>query len=306
MSDFASAAMLRVIHAGMRRLGMDSPVQQWLRSATVPLNAKRQLVEMVILQLGVDSLLELGQGVHDVEDGSLLNLLVHKGQPLRVMQAWQRLERFVHSRHRLQQTVIDSCTIEHRHISLVDDTKPSAAEDLVVLGVLIALLERADCINVVATLENGLTVWPIGNVKALSLACQSGSTSLWRLTWDVPEVVTEKRNPTHPPQSVNFSTQIETWLKINGTEAISIEQLAQHCCLSVRSLQRHLKNEGVRFVDVIAKVRTERAAQLLSSGQTSLAEIGFVSGYTDQAHFCRDFKRHIGFSPQQYRLEHQF
>jgi AraC-like DNA-binding protein len=301
MNDFASAAMLRMLHAGMHRLGLDSPAQQWLRSAKVPLDAKRQLVGMVMQQRGAPALLQLGQGVHDVMDTSLLSLLIHAGQPLRVLQAWLRLERFVHSRHRLEQTVVNACTVDHRHVSLLAGTQPSAAEDLVVLGVLIALLERSGCSGLVASLAGDVTVWPNGDASAINVAYQSGATSQWRLTWVVAQsgVVTESAVPA--PHTATLTERALAELQAHGAESISVSHLAQRCCMSVRTLQRQLAKEGVRFVDLVAKSRTERAAHLLSDAATSLAEVGFASGYTDQAHFARDFKRHVGLSPQQFR-----
>jgi AraC-like DNA-binding protein len=310
MNDFASAAMLRVLHAGMRRLGVHSPAQQWLRKATVPLDAKRQLVGTVLMHCGIPALLHLGQGVHDELDSSVVSLLVHHRQPQRVLSAWLRLERFVHSRHRLKQTVVSDCAVDHHHVSLLVGTKPTAAEDLVVLGVLIALLERSGCSNISAKFANGVTVWPLGDADQISNAYQNTATSKWRLTWDIPEAVPEVKaaalSSAVPMQlTTSLTKQVLAMLQYQGTETISVQQLAQHCCMSVRTFQRQLAQEGVRFVDVVAKFRTESAARLLSNTANSLAEIGFVSGYTDQAHFCRDFKRHVGLSPLKYRQENQ-
>jgi hypothetical protein len=145
MSDFASAAMLRVLHAGMGRLGLRSPVKQWLKQATVPLDAKLQLVATVLRERGTSSLLFLGQGIHDLKHDSLMPMLIHPGQPLRVLRAWLRLERYLHSKHRIAQTSINELVVEHKHFSIKDGSEPSPAEDLVVIGVFIALLQNAGC-----------------------------------------------------------------------------------------------------------------------------------------------------------------
>jgi AraC-like DNA-binding protein len=308
MNDFASAAMLRVMHAGMRRLHIDSPAQQWLRTATIPLDAKRQLVGSVLAQRGVGALVQLGQGVHDITEDSTLPLLVHLGHPLRMLQAWLRLERFVHSRHRLQQTLVNACTVEHRHVSLVKDTRPSPAEDLVVLGVLIGLLERCACSQVQARLECGRVVWPLADAASLAglgNAYAQGTTSAWCLSWQMPEAGLQPVPATPSAQLASVYQQAVAWLKEQGEQTVTIDQLAQHMGFNVRTLQRKFTLEGTRFVDVVAKVRTERASQLLTHSPMALAQVGFACGYTDQAHFCRDFKRHVGLSPQQFRQQSQ-
>ncbi len=73
---------------------------------------------------------------------------------------------------------------------------------------------------------------------------------------------------------------------------MSLASAAAQRMHSTRSLQRKLQLEGASYVDLIASARAERATQMLSiSSQPARAEIGFTYGYTDQAHFCRDFKR---------------
>jgi AraC-like DNA-binding protein len=306
MNDFASAAMLRVMHAGMRRLHIDSPAQQWLRTATIPLDAKRQLVGSVLAQRGVGALVQLGQGVHDITEDSTMPLLVHLGQPLRMLQAWLHLERFVHSRHRLQQTLVNACTVEHRHVSLVKDTRPSPAEDLVVLGVLIGLLERCACSQVQARLEYGGVAWPLADAATLAglgHAYAQAKTSAWCLTWQAPLTGLQPAPAAPSAQPTSVYQQAVAWLKEQGEQTVTIDQLAHHTGISVRTLQRQLLLEGTRFVDIVAKVRTERASQLLAHSTMALAQVGFASGYTDQAHFCRDFKRHLGLTPHQYRQQ---
>lgn len=58
----------------------------------------------------------------------------------------------------------------------------------------------------------------------------------------------------------------------------------------------------LRFTGLAAQARVRHAAwQLIETG-LSLAEIGFLCGYADQAHFTRDFGRRVGLSPERYRV----
>lgn len=309
MSDFASAAMLRVLQAGMRRLGLQSPAQQWLDQATVPLNAKQQLVMRVMNDRGIAALLQLGQGLHDLQHDSLMPMLIHKGQPLRVLQAWLRLERYMHSRHRIEQTILSDRKVQHRHFSVRAGTSPSAAEDLVVLGVLIALLQSAGCQQLDVKLPGGLKLWPWQDSPTQQSELRDvfarEKTHTWRITWDNVNV--------QPKPEIATATNIESYVALSYSErivqlssqtlgeALSVEQAAQKLGYSTRSLQRKLRIEGACYIDIMANRRAQRASQMLSSQESSLAEIGFACGYTDQAHFCRDFKRRVGMSPMIFR-----
>jgi AraC-like DNA-binding protein len=309
MSDFASAAMLRVLHAGMSKLGLRSPVKQWLRQATVPLDAKQQLVGKVLRERGMSSLLFLGQGIHDLKHDSLMPMLIHPGQPLRILRAWLRLERYLHSKHRIAQTIINDEVVQHQHFSIKEGSEPSAAEDLVVLGVLIALLQNAGCNALGAHLMNGVKLWPWQDSPTrfaeLQEAVEDNQTHDWCIRWHgVAEVLTINRpsNKMNDMSSISLSARVRSLASQSLGEPLSLASAAAHLMQSTRSLQRHLQLEGVTYIDLIASARAERASQMLSiSNQPALAEIGFACGYTDQAHFCRDFKRRVGMSPARFR-----
>ena len=64
MSDFASAAMVRILAQGMRDLGLDpGDLTTPAASARVDLDLKRSLVGRAIAQAGLGSLPLLGRGL---------------------------------------------------------------------------------------------------------------------------------------------------------------------------------------------------------------------------------------------------
>jgi len=69
---------------------------------------------------------------------------------------------------------------------------------------------------------------------------------------------------------------------------------------STRSLQRSLAQEGDTFQRLLRTVRVERSAALISAGNYKLAEAGYACGFSDQAHFSRDFKLRFNMSPTQF------
>jgi len=49
------------------------------------------------------------------------------------------------------------------------------------------------------------------------------------------------------------------------------------------------------------RAQLRRAASLLSESRMALADVALETGFADQSHFCRIFKREIGVSPARYR-----
>ena len=270
----------------------------------VPLQDKRALVGQVLRTGGWAALLQLGQGVHDVKDDPLMHLLVQPGQPWRVLGAWLRLERYLHSRHRIVQTRVSDCAVQHQHTGRGEGVQPLVAESWLVLGVLVALLERSGCQSVVASLPDARPLLKAGHVCAteaqLNDWATSGSAQTWQLTWrgghaEVPDA-------RFIPKAANsLKEQLVAWMTETDNWQPELAHVASALNLSQRSLQRKLAQQGTRFIDVLGQARVQRVSQLLAHSPSPLAEIGFASGYTDQAHFCRDFKRRCGLSPKAFR-----
>ena len=58
---------------------------------------------------------------------------------------------------------------------------------------------------------------------------------------------------------------------------------------------------GVKFVDYVARIRFEKACELLRSGDLRVSEIAFAVGFQSLSQFNRVFKRLSGKSPRDYR-----
>jgi AraC-like DNA-binding protein len=80
------------------------------------------------------------------------------------------------------------------------------------------------------------------------------------------------------------------------------ESIANTLHVSLRSLQRRLKEEDTSFRDLLEETRQQLARQYLRDGQRSIGEITYLLGFTEPSNFTRAFKRWTGKSPVQYRL----
>ncbi|RON02930.1 AraC family transcriptional regulator [Pseudomonas brassicacearum] len=81
----------------------------------------------------------------------------------------------------------------------------------------------------------------------------------------------------------------------------SAERIAETLHLSLRSLQRHLADEGCRFDTLLNECRENLALLHLRDPQCSLSEISYLLGFADTSSFSRAFKRWTGMTPGQFR-----
>jgi AraC-like DNA-binding protein len=83
----------------------------------------------------------------------------------------------------------------------------------------------------------------------------------------------------------------------------SIERCAIKLGVSVRTLQTHLAEDGVKFSDILEQQRFELAKTYLLQPHVSLDDIADMLGYAEQSSFGRAFKRWTGLTPKLYRQQ---
>ncbi len=84
-----------------------------------------------------------------------------------------------------------------------------------------------------------------------------------------------------------------------------VAELAEYCNLSTRQLQRQFQNVvGVSPKTLARAIRFEEIRNtLMFNPDTSLTDLAYEFGYTDQAHFIRDFKEFAGKTPGEFAAE---
>lgn len=81
----------------------------------------------------------------------------------------------------------------------------------------------------------------------------------------------------------------------------SLEQVAPALGMSVRTLQRRLKEAGMDFEDELDRMRQDLAEQLLLHSALSVADVANELGYRCAASFSRAHQRWFGMSPLMHR-----
>ncbi|WP_161891097.1 chromate resistance protein ChrB domain-containing protein [Pontibacter russatus] len=91
--------------------------------------------------------------------------------------------------------------------------------------------------------------------------------------------------------------QIDTNLSISLKEIA--EGLQMHPAYVSREFSRYFDN--MSYGEYIRKLRIEKALHLLHASSHSLSEIAYLTGFSDQSHFTRIFRKYTGQSPSGYK-----
>jgi AraC-like DNA-binding protein len=81
-----------------------------------------------------------------------------------------------------------------------------------------------------------------------------------------------------------------------------ISDVARQLAMSPRTLQRRLAAEGRSYQGLVDEARHQLCTQLLTETDSSLGEVSFMAGFSDQSAFTRAFRRWEGMPPGAYRL----
>lgn len=303
--DFASAAMVQVILAGMRQLGLRPPDVAPLKDAHVALQVKRELVGAAQAQGGWAALPQLGRGIDALRGGPLYQALAASRSPPDLLARWARLERYLHSRHRVQSEAAPDGGLHLAHRSLRPEP-PLPQESLLVLGVLAAALD-AFGMGPVSVRCEGVEVYPRADEAGLASLARAGALARWyfraasqRAGTPLPAAAPASEPPEGwPPPARELLQQLASDLVV----APPVQEAAGRLGTSTRTLQRELRAHGLSYSQVLQRARCDAAARQLLHTPLSLAEIGFVCGFSDQAHFSRSFRRSVALTPAAFRRE---
>jgi hypothetical protein len=114
-------------------------------------------------------------------------------------------------------------------------------------------------------------------------------------------VRTRQQHPKRPPAWAQklkevIQDQMDTNLSLNLREIARTVNL--HPDYVSRKFAEYFEN--LSFGEYIRKLRIDKATELLHAGKHSVAEVAYLTGFSDQSYFTRVFKRHTGMTPSQY------
>ncbi len=89
-------------------------------------------------------------------------------------------------------------------------------------------------------------------------------------------------------------------------ERISRAEIAAAAQMSQSHFSRSFTRQfGRPFVDILGRMRADRAAELLARSDKPIKLIALECGFADQSHLTRSFRRQYHVTPARYRIEHE-
>ena len=111
--------------------------------------------------------------------------------------------------------------------------------------------------------------------------------------------LTLRKAEAQPPR---WLAQAQEFLHSHFSEPVSLSEVAKtvdmHSVHLARAFRQHYR---CTIGEYIRKLRIEKAMQLMHTSTYSLTEIAYLTGFSDQSHFTRIFKKHTGKNPSAYK-----
>lgn len=96
--------------------------------------------------------------------------------------------------------------------------------------------------------------------------------------------------------------KVKEYIQINFGKPISLESIAEDFHVNASYLSSQFKKyTGKNFNFYLNETRIEKAKDFLMAYDLNLQQISELTGYKDQVHFCKVFKKLTGMTPKEYK-----
>ena len=107
----------------------------------------------------------------------------------------------------------------------------------------------------------------------------------------------------HSSKTPSWTKELKEIIQDQIDTNITLKQLSKDLDINPAYLSREFSKyfNDLSFGDYIRKLRIEKAIDYLNTPDYSLTKIAYLTGFSDQSHFSRIFKKHTGQNPSVYR-----
>lgn len=274
MENHAYGPLLDFVGHALRKPRRGTP------PAHIPATALRALLQEAETTLGMAGVERLGREVADVRGHPVATALRMCRDPRTFFRLWERVETFTHATHRVRTlTVNETGASLERHTT--SGGLPLLVEDRFVMGILVGFLEALGARDV--RMVGGR---------------ETAEARQWELRWASLGRPAPARAGRAWGAPGAFAGSVLVAL-MEGVPA-TLRSVAGHLGVSARSLQRRLGDAGTSFSELVALHRMAVVDASLGP-RSNLTRVAQDAGFSDGAHFSREFRRLVGVSPSRWR-----
>jgi len=307
---FASAALVALTIQSLRNqdpvlLLPDAREPDYLSDAKTATERKSRIIAYAYDIGGAIPLLEVGRGLGEFMSTPALQVLLKSVNTGVMADKWARLEKYHHSTHSVAiddgQPLTWSCSRRW-----TEGAPPTDPENFLICGLLASILRLFGCrdltgdiggIQLPSSFTSKQSVYPVADTRCWNFRWRENEKCLsGDLTQD-----SNGKSADSPVATVEVKKQLTGLFRQDIGRVWKLDEAARSIGRSSRSLQRDIKNSGHTFSSLIRGIRCQEASRLLADSELSLSAIGYWCGYSDQAHFQRDFRRAVNMTPSTYR-----
>jgi AraC-like DNA-binding protein len=116
-----------------------------------------------------------------------------------------------------------------------------------------------------------------------------------------------KNKPGSKKKTPAWAQELKEIIQDHIDASLSLKELSKGLDINPSYLSREFSRyfDDLSFGEYIRKQRIEKAIALMQIPTHSLTEIAYLTGFSDQSHFTRIFKKHTGQNPSDFRKKLQ-
>jgi len=179
-----------------------------------------------------------------------------------------------------------------------DFAPPSAGLEAIFSGLSYNIKDDQELLGLGMIIYDGLYSWATHLYK---LKHTQGGAAEQLLLQVYHQYLKAEKGKKTPAWAETLKDMIQDQLDTNMT--LSLQQASEELEINPTYLSREFSKyfDNLSFGEYMRKLRIEKAIQLMTESHYSLTEIAYLTGFSDQSHFNRTFKKQTGYNPLDYK-----
>ena len=203
-------------------------------------------------------------------------------------------------KHRLKDVALDrvAAIVRGADTDRHDFAPQSAGLEAIFSGLAYNIKDDHELLNLGMIIYDGLYSW----AKHLHQVKHTQAGPVEQMLLDVyHKYLKESKSRKAPEWAKELKEMIQDQLDTNMS--LSLQQVSGELDINPAYLSREFSKyfENLSFGEYIRKLRIEKAIHFIETSAYSLTEVAYLTGFSDQSHFTRIFKKQTGQTPMAYK-----